>query len=118
MIVNKKQEVYHNWPQEEWQPRRKKRLKSNPKIFFKFTSILVLMMVAGCFCHLFNQTRIAKVNYHLMQETQNLEKLIHDNQLLEVEIAKLESLDRIEMIARNELQMTEPQEIKWIPASN
>ncbi len=118
MIVNKKQEIYHNWPQEEWQPRRKKRLKSNPKRFLKFTSVLVVVMVSGCFLHLFNQTRIAKVNYRLIQETQNLEKLTRDNQVLEVEIAKLESLDRIEMIAKNELQMIEIQNIKWIPASN
>jgi len=72
-----------------------------------FAVSAVILMVIGMgfvWCHV-NST---KINYRIAQEMQRRDQLREETKRLKIEIATLKSPQRIETIARNELDMNYP----------
>jgi len=115
-----KQARYYQVPDYDYAPKQRTRTKkaqAKKKMFFLGVRI-VLTVVLLCFLCLFEQVRIAKVNYQMIENQKTLQQLAVENERLQVKIVELESMQRIEQVAKNKLGMIKPADIQWVTLNN
>jgi len=79
----------------------------------KVITILIIVTLMSII-HLSINTKTIKQSYEIAKLKQKFEKLYSENRYLRSEVAKKESLERIEKIAREKLNMVEPKDIIYI----
>lgn len=79
--------------------------KSNPMLKASTGAVILVGMIL---VYLFQVSLVTGAGYRLLEAQNQLSAVKNQNKALSVEIARLKSLDRIENIARNELNMVTP----------
>ena len=80
--------------------------------------IFVLMIGLILFAYIGQSLQITRLNYTLNEKKLALEKIEQENHRINLELARSTSLARVEKIARVELKMVEPEEIKVVVLNN
>lgn len=79
----------------------------------------VVFLIASLFIlYLVQSIQYAQISYHLQLKKQQLDLLRKENHQLDLERAKLASLERIEGIARNQLRMKDPHQVEYVTLNN
>jgi cell division protein FtsL len=112
MLVNKKQE-WDIYEQLEV-PSVKKRCSQKPDIALrvKCLTTVILIALAAIIVTACSES-IIRAGYELVQLKSQVNKLEKENELLQLDIAKLRSPQRIQTIAINELGMVVPQNVYY-----
>lgn len=76
--------------------------------------LLVLMAVGLCILTLYRYSAIARMGYEVNQLNQELRRLEQENGRLRLEVAQLDSVTRVETVARREIGLGEPTETKLV----
>ena len=71
----------------------------------------MFVIVATIFCLVWQNVQIVKIGHSLTKKQKNLEKLQLNNRMLEIKVANLKSLDRIEAISKQDLGLDK--EVKY-----
>lgn len=92
--------------------RSKRPSKGSKEIFICFgvASCIVALLIL----YLFQSMQFTELSYQLQQSKEELETLRKENFQLELEVANLSALDRIERIARDDLGMLDPNQMKYV----
>ena len=70
--------------------------------------VAVVLMVVALF-YVWPHVNMTKLEYQVAEEIGNRERLLEEQKKLRVEVATLKAPQRIEVIARNKLQMSYPE---------
>ena len=81
---------------------------------YKKAVVILFLAVSMSLVHLLISAKIASLGYKVDEGKKVLSKLRSENRSLAARIAQMESLPRIEEIARNKLKMITPPRIKYI----
>ena len=77
------------------------------------TAIILLILMFALY--LWQSTKIVEVKLRLEHLSKSIESIDTNNGVLKAEIAKLQSLTRIEQVAKTELGMVVPRKLCYIP---
>lgn len=77
------------------------------------TAILLLSMMFTVY--IWQSTKMVEIKFRLAGMSRSIESLETNNDVLRAEISKLQSLSRIEKVARSELGMVVPQKLCYLP---
>lgn len=123
MIVTQRKEYY----QEEKRGRSKtkapkgslytkKKVKLGPMVSFIFLACMFLAVVLS---YVAIHASMAGTAFEINQMEKQVDSLQNENERLQLQIMNLTSLDRIEQVARANLQMVRPEEVQFValPAS-
>lgn len=80
-------------------------------VIFVLTVILVGIILVSYTCQF---VQIAHLSYQITSLEDNLHKVKEENHLLNIKLAEQKSMAKIETIARNELQMVEPDQVEIV----
>ncbi|MGQ9474463.1 MAG: septum formation initiator family protein [Candidatus Caldatribacteriaceae bacterium] len=78
----------------------------------------LLLCFFGALFHLSLQAILLEKGFWLETKRKSLENLVAEKGRLEIEIARLASLERIQEVAQNRLGMTSPQQVVYVVAGN
>lgn len=88
--------------------------KSNSLHEIIFCFGLACCIVSLLIFYLFQSIQYTELSYQLQQSKVELEVLRKENHQLDLEMARLSALDRIERVARRELGMLDPKEMEYL----
>ena len=112
MLVNKKQE-WDIYEQQEVPSVKKKCLpKTDIALRVKCLTTVILVTLAAVFLTVSSES-IIRAGYDLVQMKSQVIKLEKENELLQLDIAKLRSPQRIQNIATSQLGMVVPQNVYY-----
>ena len=77
------------------------------------TAILLLAMMFTVY--IWQSTKMVEIKLRLKQQSRHIDMLETNNGVLRAEISKLQSIARIEAVARQELGMVQPQKTCYVP---
>lgn len=119
MILAREKPDYRSWETEKAAPR--KMVRKAPKLHKKtqkgYLLIVILAFILGLTVAS-RYTHVAVMGYQLSKLNVAMSSLEKENQLLNVEVNQLKSLDRIEKIATTRLGMVAPQNVQFIAIKN
>lgn len=75
---------------------------------------LILLPVCLCILTLYGYTSVAKMGYEVSQMESELKMLEQENGKLRLEVAQLQSMTRVETVARREMGLGNPTETKLV----
>ncbi len=109
MVLAEKKSVSYQVHQEH---QKKKQLvrKNNLKTYFG-AIVLILSCFATGLCYTSRHARIVALSYKIESLQHEIASLQKENLRLELEIAKLQTPERIEKLAKTKLGMKEPEEV-------
>lgn len=77
------------------------------------TAILLVSMMLTMY--IWQQTKMVEIRLRLQTSEKRIDSLETNNAVVRAEISKLQSISRIEMVARTELGMIPPRQICYLP---
>ena len=90
----------------------KAKVKAKPKARGKASGLLafciICVLIAGSLFYVWSRVLVFNLGYDLSEAMDRHWKLVQDNKKLQIEIALLKSLPRVERIARDEVGMEKP----------
>lgn len=90
---------------------RRRKLRVNPMTsVFLFGSLIAFVVIAG----IAQSVTIAEIQYQLDGLRRELDYALQVNQHLHLQVVRMQSLDRIESVAREKLGMVEPSDVNTI----
>ncbi|WP_156801228.1 cell division protein FtsL [Halobacteroides halobius] len=90
-------------------PKKKNRLKSIILVVFMIAIIVLLILI-----HVNQYVKLARRNFKIESLKEKINQLKSEKAHLQLKISRLISLDRIERIAKQELNMKEPENVNYI----
>ncbi len=75
---------------------------------------IVFFIASLCILYLYQSIQYAELSYQLQISKMELEELRKENQHLDLERARLATIERIERIAQNELGMHHPYQVEYV----
>ncbi len=115
MIVAPQRNDYHE--SYEQQPAPTRRTKRQPKRKFGVKTLVVGVVLSGfifgmvlTFYHLYS----VRLGYQVVALQNEIATMKKENAYLELEVARLKSLDRIEQVATTRLGMVKPQDVEML----
>ncbi|MDD5167862.1 MAG: cell division protein FtsL [Syntrophales bacterium] len=83
--------------------------KTSPSINLSSLIFVALVLMAVALLYVWSHVNMTKLEYQVAEEIGIRDRLLEEQKKLKLEVATLKAPQRIEVIARNRLQMTYPE---------
>lgn len=110
VLAEKRQITERNWQEQQPessrpQPARRWRVRLHPMLLLSLVALVTVWLVAT---GIGQRVRAIELEYEIQEMNERLNQLQKEEQQLQLEIARLQSLARVERLARSRLGMVEP----------